>query len=254
MLVTSATPDTRPEHALNTPKALHKHFSTPVNDWDTFQTRQRYFSTFGNAPFYATLTSKARPQLVLNTFSIRLTRQDKVYTSKISNESQRVGTLSAFSKRPAHVCGSNAWCERVTVAVAVATFSGYGQHRRFLQPIKTKRCGSECSRGNLSMQLCLWVFFVCSEFYGPVNTTSVISSRSIYLTTLFLDKLIRKRITSTEQILSQASNNCPFWISGRYIITVEKISWSLSMKECCQPCKYRTRDLLITSPTRILQS
>ena len=35
-------------------------------------------------------------------------------------------------------------------------------------------------------------------------------------------------------ILSPETDNCPFWISGRERITVEKISWSISTKECCR--------------------
>ena len=34
--------------------------------------------------------------------------------------------------------------------------------------------------------------------------------------------------------LSQVADNCPSWISGRERMTVEKISWSISTKECCR--------------------
>ena len=54
-LVTSATPDTCSERALNTPKALHKHASTPgshfVHVSDIPKTRQKYVDGLcANAP------------------------------------------------------------------------------------------------------------------------------------------------------------------------------------------------------------
>ena len=36
-------------------------------------------------------------------------------------------------------------------------------------------------------------------------------------------------------ILSPETDNCPSWISGRERMTVEIISLSISMKECCRP-------------------
>ena len=36
-------------------------------------------------------------------------------------------------------------------------------------------------------------------------------------------------------ILPPETDNCPSWISGRERMTVENISWSSSMKECCRP-------------------
>ena len=36
-------------------------------------------------------------------------------------------------------------------------------------------------------------------------------------------------------ILSPETDNCPSWISGRERMTVENISWSISMKEWCRP-------------------
>ena len=35
--------------------------------------------------------------------------------------------------------------------------------------------------------------------------------------------------------LSPETDNCPSWISRRERMTVENISWSISMKECCRP-------------------
>ena len=45
----------------------------------------------------------------------------------------------------------------------------------------------------LRIDICL----VGLEFNGPVNTIKVMSSRSVYLTTLFLGRFISKRLTST---------------------------------------------------------
>ena len=36
-------------------------------------------------------------------------------------------------------------------------------------------------------------------------------------------------------ILSPETDNCPSCISGRGRMTVENISWSISMKQCCRP-------------------
>ena len=36
-------------------------------------------------------------------------------------------------------------------------------------------------------------------------------------------------------ILSPETDNCPSWIGGRERMTVENISWSISMKKCCRP-------------------
>ena len=36
-------------------------------------------------------------------------------------------------------------------------------------------------------------------------------------------------------ILSPETDNCPSWISRRERMTVENISWSISMQECCRP-------------------
>ena len=101
----------RPTHVPNTlwtrPMLSTSKLVRSVLAWDKSQTRQRYVSTFGYAPVcvtvYATHTPKTRPQLALNTFNIRLTRQDKVYTSKTSNESQRVGTVIFFKSPDARL-------------------------------------------------------------------------------------------------------------------------------------------------------
>ena len=110
-LVTSATPDICTEHALNTPKALHKHASTPGPRFghvpDAPETRPDFWICASVRQVYAIRTSKARPQLALNMFNISLTRQDKVYMSKISDESQSPSVLALChlkkKKSPAHV-------------------------------------------------------------------------------------------------------------------------------------------------------
>ena len=51
-------------------------------------------------------------------------------------------------------------------------------------------------------------------------------------------------------ILSTETDNCPSWISRRERMTIENISWSISIKECCQPGGGRTCNLLITSRMR----
>ena len=44
-----------------------------------------------------------------------------------------------------------------------------------------------------------------------------------------------KRLTSIVHILSPETDNCPSWISGKERMTIENISRSVSMKECCWP-------------------
>ena len=52
-------------------------------------------------------------------------------------------------------------------------------------------------------------------------------------------------------ILSQETDNCSSWISGRERMTVENISWSISTKECCRPSRGQIHNLLIISRARI---
>ena len=74
------------------------------------------------------------------------------------------------------------------------------------------------------------------RLYSPVNPMGSCRARSVYLTTRFLGRLSPlKRLISIVHILSPETDNCPSWISGRERMTVENISWSISMKECCQP-------------------
>ena len=74
------------------------------------------------------------------------------------------------------------------------------------------------------------------RFYDPVNPIWSCRAQSVYLTTLLLGR------------------HCPSWISGRERMTLENISWPISTKECCLPGGNRTRNLLITSRTRIQPS
>ena len=118
-------------HASNVSNARHISRTRPrlstntlmrtVHAWGTSQTRQRYASTLGYVPVYDTVYATRTPKHAHNTFNISLTRQDKVYTSKISYESQRVGTVIFFSKLPAHV-----WLIRQCVTAPLSlTYSTY---------------------------------------------------------------------------------------------------------------------------------
>ena len=84
------------------------------------------------------------------------------------------------------------------------------------------------------------------EVLWPSQPTRAMSSLSVYLTTPFLGSLSPKWLTVFVQILLPKTDNCPFWISRRKKMIEEKISWSISMKECC-----RTQDFLITSWMRL---
>ena len=44
----------------------------------------------------------------------------------------------------------------------------------------------------------------------------------------------------------------PSWISGRERMTIENISWSISMKNCCKLSGGQSHNLLITSQTHII--
>ena len=71
-------------------------------------------------------------------------------------------------------------------------------------------------------------------------------------TTLLLGRLSPLSVlTSIVYILSSETANCPSWTSGRETMTIENISWSISMNECCWPSGGQTHNLLITSQTRL---
>ena len=71
------------------------------------------------------------------------------------------------------------------------------------------------------------------EGLWPSQSIRVISSWSDYLATLFLGRLSLLVGNQYLCILSPETDNCPSWISRREIMTLENISWSISMKECC---------------------
>ena len=74
------------------------------------------------------------------------------------------------------------------------------------------------------------------RFKGPVNPMGSCCAQSVYLTTLLLGRIsLLRRLTSIVHIFTPETDNCPSWISWRKRMTIENISWSISMKECCQP-------------------
>ena len=83
------------------------------------------------------------------------------------------------------------------------------------------------------------------RFYGPVNPMRFCPVPSVYLTTLLLGRLT-KQLTSIMQILSSETDKCLSWIRWRERMTIENISWSISMKEYCRPGRDITGNLLIT--------
>ena len=71
-----------------------------------------------------------------------------------------------------------------------------------------------------------------SWFNGPVNPLGSCRAWSVYLTTLFLDRLSPVLV----QFHLPENDNCPSSISRRdpERVTAENISGSISAKECCQ--------------------
>ena len=89
------------------------------------------------------------------------------------------------------------------------------------------------------------------RFYDPVIPLRSCWVQSVYITTLLLG---RASLLSSWQycaLFSPDTDNCPkvSWISGRERMTVENISWSISMKECCCLGGDWIRDLLVSSRT-----
>ena len=64
--------------------------------------------------------------------------------------------------------------------------------------------------------------FVCVKVLWPSQPSGIMSSASVYLTTLLLGRLL----TSIVHILYPETDNCLSWISRRDRMTVENISWS----------------------------
>ena len=79
-------------------------------------------------------------------------------------------------------------------------------------------------------------WFVCVEVLRPSQPNGVMSSAvSLPNHTFTGQAQSSKQLTSILHILSPKTDNCPSWISRRERMTVENISWSISMKECCRP-------------------
>ena len=74
------------------------------------------------------------------------------------------------------------------------------------------------------------------RLYGQVNPVGSCRAQSVYLTTLFLDRLspLRGLQPVLVHIISPETDNCPSWISGRERMIVKNMSWSISWKECCR--------------------
>ena len=72
-----------------------------------------------------------------------------------------------------------------------------------------------------------YLFELKFQFYGPVNTVKVMPSKSVYLTTLLLDRLCPgKWWTGTcVHSFTWETDKYPPWINGRDRMTVENISW-----------------------------
>ena len=76
--------------------------------------------------------------------------------------------------------------------------------------------------------------------------------RSVYLTTLFQDRLSPLSGKPVlVHILSPETDNCSSLNSGRERMTVENSSCSISTKQCCQSRRGSKPQLVITSRTRI---
>ena len=80
------------------------------------------------------------------------------------------------------------------------------------------------------------LLFVCVEVLPSSQPNGVMSSTvSLPNYTFTGQAWSSKQLTSIVHILSLETDNCPSWISGRERRTVENISRSISMKECCWP-------------------
>ena len=96
------------------------------------------------------------------------------------------------------------------------------------------------------------MFFVCVEVLWPSQPNGIMSSAvSLPNHTFTGQAQSSKGLTSIVHTLSPETDNCPSWISWRKRMTIENISWTISMKEYCQPSRGRTSSLLITSHMRI---
>ena len=87
---------------------------------------------------------------------------------------------------------------------------------------------------------------VCVEVLLPSQPYGVMSSAVSLPNHTFT-----KRLTSIVNILSPETDNCPSWISGRERMTVENIHDQTPWKNIADLGGGRTRDLLVSSRTRI---
>ena len=79
-------------------------------------------------------------------------------------------------------------------------------------------------------------WFVYVEVLRPSQPNGVMSSPASLPNHTFTGQAYSsKRLTNIVHILLPETDNCPSWISGRERMTVENISWSISMKKCCRP-------------------
>ena len=94
-------------------------------------------------------------------------------------------------------------------------------------------------------------FFDRFEVLWPSQPIRVMSSQSVYLAPLFLDRLCPLSGWPVfVHILLPENDNCPSWISRRKRMTIKIIPWLISTKECCLTLRgsnLQGRDLLITS-------
>ena len=115
----------------------------------------------------------------------------------------------------------------------------------------TADCFSRVIWGKSCSGIYLWHFFimlrvfVCVEVLRPSQPNGVMSSAvSLPNHTCTGQAKSSKRLTSIVHILSPETDNCLSLISGRERMTVENISWSISMKECCRLCGCKGTDTL----------
>ena len=89
------------------------------------------------------------------------------------------------------------------------------------------------------------------EFNGPVNTIKVMSSQSVYLTSLFQSRLspIGNQPVLMHILLPETNKNCPSWISRREWMTIENISTSMSTKLPNQTTGINVANLTGVKPT-----
>ena len=78
----------------------------------------------------------------------------------------------------------------------------------------------------------LWEHFNWTEVYSPVNQSSHVELDS--LSNFSWAGLVLSAVNQYFCILSPETDNCPSWSSARERMTVENISWSISLEEYCR--------------------